>query len=201
MDTTKSTPFTKRWLNSRLFKSQSHSKQTHRRWSKSGSGIATVQIIATWASRSTTGWIRRPAEPTNFSDASAVTFRRPNYVIWSTTKRPTTSKNTTSELRVKTNCLKGQKLDKYRMNREQIVSHLTSSGSRFSTSRLRAPSPFTSNESRKLCGHQNAALFYMKTIDTKIEYSNIKTPSCQICFNCHSHIIIRCIIYKFPISV
>ena len=201
MDMTKSTPFTKRWLNLRLFKSQSQSKQTHRRWSKSESGIATVQILATWASRSTTGWIRRPAEPTNFSDASVVTFRRPNYVIWSTTKRPTTSKNTTSELRERTNYLTAQKLDKYHMNREQIASHLTSSGARFSTSRLRAPSPFKSNKSRKLSGHLNAANFYMKTIDTKIEYSNIKTPSCQICFNCHSHIIIRCTIYKFPISV
>ena len=201
MNMTKSTPFTKRWLNLRLFKSQSQSKQTHRRWSKSESGIATVQILATWASRSTTGWIRRPAEPTNFSDASVVTFRRPNYVIWSTTKRPTTSKNTTSELRERTNYLTAQKLDKYHMNREQIASHLTSSGARFSTSRLRAPSPFKSNKSRKLSGHLNAANFYMKTIDTKIEYSNIKTPSCQICFNCHSHIIIRCIIYKFPISV
>lgn len=91
--------FIKRWLALKLLKrarKMNFSFHCQARLLRNGWEIATVQILATWASKSIT-WLMRPLDaPTNFSGASNVTFRLLSYAIWLTTRKHTDKKSLTS---------------------------------------------------------------------------------------------------------
>lgn len=63
---------------------------------RSGWEIATVQILATWASKSITWSMRLRDALTNFSDASNVTFRHLSSAIWLTTRKHTGKRSVTN---------------------------------------------------------------------------------------------------------